>query len=100
MMLSMLWIYMIIYYEADIKPRLSYNYMDYTIEKYAGYDNNGFIQFMLISAVITAVSAASALAVRKLYFSEKLAVKAKYISSAILAVLCLSVIFSAIALTA
>lgn len=100
MMLSMFWVYMIIYYEADIKPRLSYNYMDYTIEKYAGYDNNGCILFMLISAVITAVSAASALAVRKLYSSEKLAVKAKYISSALLAVLCLSVIFSAIALTA
>lgn len=100
MMLSMFWVYMIIYYEADIKPRLSYNYMDYTIEKYAGYDNNGCILFMLISAVITAVSAASALAVRKLYSSEKLAVKAKYISSALLAVLCLSVIFSEIALTA
>lgn len=99
MMLSMFWVYMIIYYEADIKPHLSYNYMDYTIEKYAGYDNNGCILFMLISAVITAVSAASALAVRKLYSSEKLAVKAKYISSAILAVLCLSVIFSEIALT-
>lgn len=93
MMLSMFWVYMIIYYEADIKPRLSYNYMDYTIEKYAGYDNNGCILFMLISAVITAVSAASALAVRKLYSSEKLAIKAKYISSALLAVLCLSVIF-------
>lgn len=100
MMISMFWVYMIIYYEADIKPRLSYNYMDYTIEKYAGYDNNGCILFMLISAVITAVSAASALAVRKLYSSEKLEVKAKYISSALLAVLCLSVIFSAIALTA
>lgn len=100
MMLSMFWVYMIIYYEADINPHLSYNYMDYTIEKYAGYGNNGCILFMLISAVITAVSAASALAVRKLYSSEKLAVKAKYISSAILAVLCLSVIFSAIALTA
>lgn len=98
MMLSMFWVYMIIYYEADIKPRLSYNYMDYTIEKYAGYDNNGCILFMLISAVITAVSAASALAVRKLYSFEKLAVKAKYISSALLAVLCLSVIFSEIAL--
>lgn len=100
MMLSMFWVYMIIYYEADIKPHLSYNYMDYTIEKYAGYDNNGCILFMLISAVITAVSAASALAVRKLYSSEKLAVKAKYISSALLAVLCLSVIFSEIALIA
>lgn len=98
MMLSMFWVYMIIYYEADIKPRLSYNYMDYTIEKYAGYDNNGFILFMLISAVITAVSTASAFLVRKLYSSEKLAVKAKYILSAILAVLCLSVIFSEIAL--
>lgn len=43
MMLSMFWVYMIIYYEADIKPHLSYNYMDYTIEKYAGYDNNGCV---------------------------------------------------------
>lgn len=98
MTLSMFLVYMIMYYENDIKPHLSYNYMDYTIEKYEGYDNTGCIMFMLVSAVITAVAAASAFAVRRLHSSEKLAVKAEYISSAILAVLCLSVIFSEIAL--
>ncbi|MDE6709590.1 MAG: hypothetical protein K2J76_03770, partial [Oscillospiraceae bacterium] len=98
MTLSTFLIYMIIYYEDYIKPHLSYNYMDYTFEKYTGYDNNGCIMFILVSAVITAVAAASAFAVRRLHSSEKLAVKAEYISSAILAVLCVSVIFSEITL--
>lgn len=97
--LSMFLFFVIMYYEADIKPHLSYNYMDYTIEKYTEYDNTGCIRFMLVSAVTTAVAAASAFAVRRLYSSEKLAAKAEYISSAILAVLCLSVIFSEVLFT-
>ena len=86
LMFPLFLVFMVIYYDDYITPYKKYVY------------NTDYIRFMLVSAAAMIAAAASAFAVKRIHFSEKLAGKAEYISSAMTIVLCCLVLGSFIAL--